>query len=208
MGIHRACREAQIVGVDILPRPHYPFNFIQMDALQYEILREKWDFIWASPPCHRWVTGAHDRQRHPDCLHPMMRVLRHQPIPYVIENVPNAPHRHDLMLCGEMFGLRTIRHRWFECSFAVVQPPHPKHRGLCFKHKGKVDLTAYYFTVAGKQSSKYDTMGAWKAALNVTWDVTREELVQMVPPPYSKYVFQQFLQHRPRVSLEQFIKAA
>ena len=28
--------------------------------------------------------------------------------PYVIENVAGAPVRHDLMLCGEMFGLDVI----------------------------------------------------------------------------------------------------
>ena len=27
--------------------------------------------------------------------------------------------RVDIVLCGSMFGLQLIRHRWFECSFPI-----------------------------------------------------------------------------------------
>ena len=51
--------------------------------------------------------------------------------PYVIENVPGAPIRKDLMLCGEMFGLKIIRHRYFEVNgFHVPQLKHIKHKGM------------------------------------------------------------------------------
>ena len=50
---------------------------------------------------------------------------------FCIENVAGAPIRHDLMLCGEMFGLKVIRHRYFEIhGFSVAQPEHIKHRGM------------------------------------------------------------------------------
>ena len=51
--------------------------------------------------------------------------------PFVIENVPGAPIRQDLLLCGSMFGLRTYRHRLFTIDprlpILLTAPEHPKH---------------------------------------------------------------------------------
>ena len=56
MGYHRAGFE-EIVGVDIKPKPRYPFTFVQGDALEY--VREhgqEFDAIHASPPCQGYST--------------------------------------------------------------------------------------------------------------------------------------------------------
>src|SRR5215471_16196174 len=60
MGYHRAGFE--VVGVDIKPQPHYPFTFIQADAMMFR--PEGFDVIHASPPCQdhsplRSVAGKH-----------------------------------------------------------------------------------------------------------------------------------------------------
>ena len=56
MGLHRAWPDADILGVDIVPQPRYPFRFIQADAMTFPL--EDYDFVWASPPCHR-LSVAH-----------------------------------------------------------------------------------------------------------------------------------------------------
>ena len=59
MGYHRAGFD--VVGVDIKPQPHYPFEFIQADAIEYlsETGAAGFDVIHASPPCQ-----AYSRLRH------------------------------------------------------------------------------------------------------------------------------------------------
>ena len=55
MGYHRAGFE--VVGVDIKPQPHYPFEFHQMNALVAAgsaVLLRGIDVIHASPPCQRY----------------------------------------------------------------------------------------------------------------------------------------------------------
>jgi DNA (cytosine-5)-methyltransferase 1 len=53
MGYHRAGFE--VVGIDNHPQPHYPFTFIQADALDYVTAHgDEYDMIHASPPCQRY----------------------------------------------------------------------------------------------------------------------------------------------------------
>jgi DNA (cytosine-5)-methyltransferase 1 len=53
-------------------------------------------------------------------------------LPYVIENVAGAKREllDPIILCGSMFGLRTRRHRFFECSFLVSVPLDCDHSVL------------------------------------------------------------------------------
>lgn len=131
MGYHRA--GFRVVGVDINPQPHYPFEFTQADVLDcpLEWLRS-FDAIHASPPCQAYTRKAANwgRERknvigHPDLLGPTRDLLVKAGVPYIIENVMSAPMRCDVMLCGTMFGLRIIKHRQFEASFplAYILPP-------------------------------------------------------------------------------------
>ena len=64
VGYHRAGFD-EIVGVDHVAQPRYPFDFVKADALQYvaEHGRE-FDMIHASPPCQRYSSMSRDRERH------------------------------------------------------------------------------------------------------------------------------------------------
>jgi len=131
MGYHRAGFE--VVGVDINPQPNYPFQFIQGDALEFaRNFGTDFDAIHASPPCQAYTRKAANwgRERkhwidHPNLVGPTRDLLVALGKPYVIENVPGAPIRADMTLCGTMFGLSIIKHRNFELSFpaAYILPP-------------------------------------------------------------------------------------
>lgn len=134
MGYHRAGFE--VVGVDIRPQPRFPFEFIQGDALRPPIHLEDFDAVHASPPCQAFSAmrkGRWKDRQHADLIGPIRERLVGSELPYVIENVPGAPLRANLLLCGTMFRLQTTegsqlrRHRIFECSFSVGLTPPCAH---------------------------------------------------------------------------------
>ena len=54
MGYHLAGFD--VVGVDIVEQPEYPFEFIQAEAIEYcKNHSHKFDAITASPPCQHFT---------------------------------------------------------------------------------------------------------------------------------------------------------
>jgi DNA (cytosine-5)-methyltransferase 1 len=178
MGYHRAGFE--VVGVDIKPQPNYPFEFVQADAMTYPI--DGLDAIHASPPCQAFTTARviHGRD-HLDLLTPTRERLRATAVPWVIENVPGAPMRPDVVLCGSMFPeLRSAngelrRHRWFEFwqpTLSLVQPcQHGPVTVSVFGHGGHV----------------YNGVDEWREVMDIDW-MTRDELAQAIPPAYTEHI--------------------
>jgi len=172
MGYHRAGFD--VVGVDINPQPHYPFEFHQADALTYPL--DGFDAIHASPPCQHYANVTKWRGHtaaHPDYVPAVLDRLGDQPMPWIIENVPGAPIRPDFILCGSMFGLRIQRHRWFHTSWnAYDLMPTCDHRGLLpFMHKGE---------------------HAYADAMGCEWMSNREGR-QAIPPIYTEYLGERLL---------------
>jgi len=177
MGYHRAGFD--VVGVDINPQPRYPFEFHRADAMTYPL--DGFDAIHASPPCQHYanVTAWRgDPGNHPDLVAPTRTRLEAIGVPWVIENVPEAPVRRDFLLCGSQFGLKVRRHRAFETSprlFALLPPC--RHRGLlAFMHKGE---------------------RAYADALGCTW-MTNREAREAIPPAYTQHIGEQLLAHLTR----------
>lgn len=192
MGYHRAGFE--IVGVDINPQPRYPFEHHTADALEFLAAHgHEFDAIHASPPCHDH-TALKSRSGEDGSgwlLAATRAALADHPVT-VIENVPGADMRVDLLLCGAMFGLRTYRHRWFEITgpWMLTAPWHPRHvvrtstkkRRACWDAGMNISVTGDVGTYVGSR------------AMGIDW-MTGDELSQAIPPAYTEYIGSQLVEH-------------
>ena len=186
-----------IVGVDINDQPDYPFEFHKKNVfdLSPHFFRG-FDLIWASPPCQLYSFGSiqHIRKgkKYPDLVAPTRELLLKSGKPFVIENVPRAPIRKDLLLCGEMFKIRVIRHRHFEIEgFKVPQPEHIKHAGMV---KDK-----YYVSCAGHGGHGSNKLSVWQDAMQIHWTQNKHSIAEAVPPKYSEYIGRWYLIHLKQV---------
>ncbi|MFJ7259888.1 DNA methylase [Streptomyces globosus] len=204
-GYHQAGFD--VVGVDIAPRPNYPFTFVQADALEFladliatgEI--ERFALVHSSPPCQDKCALTVGTNRamgwggtHVDLVAPTRVLLEASGLPYVIEQ-PNgkAEIRKDLTLCGEMFGLGVLRHRNFELGrWSSTRPAHPKHRGRVrgWRHGEFFDgpYVAAYGNGGGKPS-----IPELQTAMGIDWTDVREELTEAIPPAYAHWIGAAFL---------------
>lgn len=179
MGLWRAGFD--VVGVDIAPQPHYPFPFIQADAL--DVRFQGFDFVWASPPCQAHTLAQRIRKNeHPDIIAPIRGRLKGSGVPWCIENVVGAPLIDPIELCGAMFGLRVYRHRLFECSFPVAAPPHPEHVAPLRK-MGRRPEPGDFMHVVGNFSG----VAQAREAMGIDW-MTRDELREAIPPAFAEHI--------------------
>jgi DNA (cytosine-5)-methyltransferase 1 len=171
-----------VVGVDIEPQKRYPFRFIQADALTFPL--SGFDLIHASPVCKDYsATAVLNDATHPRQIEAFRDRLAASGVPYVIENVPGAPLRFPVMLCGAMFaGLRVYRHRLFEASFRIPAPPEPEHRWPLAK-MGRPVRPGEFMQPVGH----FSDVAAARAAMQIPWMV-RDELAQAIPPDYTLHV--------------------
>ena len=179
MGYHRA--GIDVVGVDIVPQPNYPFEFHQADALRF-LVDERWqvegfDAIHASPPCQhyanvtKWRGNAND---HPALIAATRELLEASGLPWVIENVRTPELRNPIVLCGSMFDLAVRRHRYFESpfiEFSLMEPCRHRSTDLAFMHKGE---------------------RAYADAMGCDW-MTAVEGRQAIPPAYTEWIGTQLL---------------
>lgn len=179
MGLHQAGFE--VVGVDIEPQPHYPFEFHQADALTFPL--DGYDFIWASPPCQAYTLAQRIRKgTHPELIEPTRERLKASGAAWVIENVVGAPLMDPIELCGAMFGLRVYRHRLFEASFPLTAPPHPDHKAPLRK-MGRPVRDGEFIHVVGNFSG----VSIAREAMGIGW-MPRDKLREAIPPAYSEHI--------------------
>jgi DNA (cytosine-5)-methyltransferase 1 len=193
MGLHNAGFE--VVGVDIVERKRYPFEFHQADAMTFPL--DGFDFIWASPPCQGYTAMRHAPGAvGAPLLIDQVRARMPSGTPWVIENVEEAAWamHNPVTLCGSMFdlgaqGCRLQRHRLFEANFEIVQPActhdarpvigvyggHARRRAASAGGRGTQDVWEGGHKTAAAQ------------ALGIDW-MTLNELSEAIPPDYAEYI--------------------
>lgn len=190
-----------VVGVDCVHQPRYPFRFVLGDALEYIAAHgHEYDVVAASPPCQRY-SQVNNRQHlqgrdYPDLLPRVRDALATLGRLYVIENVVGAPLRGAVQLCGSSFGLPIRRHRRFESNALLIAPPcdHGWQRRsgqrypTCFQPAGKGGrrVTSSVVQVYGNTSG----CGLWPAALGIDW-MNRHEMTQAIPPAFTEFIGRQ-----------------
>lgn len=204
MGYHLAGFD--VVGVDVIPQPRYPFEFHQADAVEF--IRDhgqEFDVIAGSPPCKvhtdlKAFSGAH----HIDMIPDVRKAMIESGHPYVIENVPGAPLLNPVQLCGSAFDLGVERHRRFESNIelyapacdhsrqAAISPGYPVRR----YHSGQPVITqSRVVGVFGRgQGLGPGEVDLWRRAMGIDW-MTREELREAIPPRYTEYLGRQLIRH-------------
>lgn len=171
----------EVVGVDLVPQPHYPFTFHLADALTFPL--DGFDAVHASPPCQAYSACQHFLKRpewYPAFLPEMRERLRQWGGPWIVENVVGAPMPGAVLLCGTMFGLNVLRHRLFESSHLLFVPARCLHRGKTQKYGGP------YVCVAGEMFRLPDAC----QAMGIDWMGVRE-MSQALPPAYTEWLGRQ-----------------
>jgi DNA (cytosine-5)-methyltransferase 1 len=187
VGYHRAGFD--VVGVDLMPQAHYPFDFTQADALTVlaDVQPGDYDAIHASPPCQAYSQAAMGQRNagkeYPDLVAPVRDLLNGTGLPWVMENVPGAPMRPDYKLCGCQFGLELRRERWFETSwhaFHLTPPCHHPHPVVSVVGHGTPSWVR-------EKLGFNPTIHHYRAAMGIDW-MNRNELSQAIPPAYTEHI--------------------
>ncbi len=190
MGLYRAGFD--VVGVDIVKQPRYPFPFIQGDALKPPVRLEEFDLVWASPPCqantpmsNRWRGKGGLTDRRVDLLRKVRMMLSEQAPHWVLENVIGAEMIAPFMLRGEMFGLKTSRPRLFETTFLVIIPEAKRKRGAVAIY-GRADGRRLMTRKDGTELRAW-TLKDGQEAMEMPW-ADEHGVREAIPPAYSEHI--------------------
>ena len=208
----------EVWGVDNVPRLRGDYlksgatKFWVRDVLEFLAgpVVHAVDFIHASPPCQRYSQMSRSRpgvaEQYPDLIPPVRELLIASGKPFVIENVPGAPLRDPVILCGVMFGYPMYRPRWFECgggfTFTAPKPPADapgrisKRCGCGWPHPARV-MRAGRSTVATMAEGYFvspagnETKEPSERAMAIDWMSKREDRAEAIPPYFTRWIGEQ-----------------
>lgn len=187
----------EVVGVYPLLQPHYPFTFVQGDALTFDL--SGFDAIHASPVCKSYTyCNLSPHKQYPKLITAIRERLQATGKTYIIENVMGAKHdlRASLLLCGSMFGLPLQRHRLFEIGNTdlFICPPGPCNHKIA--HISVVGHSVWDSSIEGTQRKdgrrRPDSVPVeiGHRAMGIDW-MNKSELAQAIPPHYTEWIGRQ-----------------
>jgi DNA (cytosine-5)-methyltransferase 1 len=195
MGYYRAGFD--VIGVDLVRQPDYPFPFVQADATRYPLAAA--DAVHASPPCKAFTpAGNAARQEwrlfdvHTDLLTPTLERFAALSIPWIVENVEAAPMpATSVRYCGSSFGLAVRRHRLFASNVDLVAPAcehdtTPRYQSLDWSAR-KAGRLAAAVSVHGNLQGGTDTLELRRWAMGIDW-LDNDRLTQAIPPAYTEHI--------------------
>jgi len=173
-------------------------GFIQGDAIAFLAAHgHEYDAIHASPPCQAssaLTKGTNKGREYLNLIPATRALLALHDVPTIIENVQGSDLRRDLTLCGEMFGLGVIRHRYFECSgFTAIAPEHVPHRGRVRGWRHGTYYDGCYLAVHGSGGGK-GTVAEWQEAMGIFHTSNRKSIAESIPPQYARFIGGQIMQ--------------
>lgn len=182
-----------------MPQPHYPYRFIQADALTFPL--DGYDFIWTSPPCQSYTSlQALCSTKAPRLIHEVRTRLMQTDTRWCIENVPGA--RKEMIgfkqLCGTLFDLNFTKHRLFETNFQWSRPRLGKcnHKDgmlktvFCSGSEAPEELELLLRRRRGHIIRPFYPMRV-SLAMRIDHFMNADELSNAIPPCYSKWIVEQ-----------------
>lgn len=203
-----------VYGVDIEHQPNYmhPGKFIKSDAIIFlKKYGHLFDVIAASPPCQAfsrstsiWKAKGYE---YPDMIGEVREAIEATGLPGIIENVPQAPIRPDIILRGDLFDLKVIRVRHFELiNWMGFSPQLPVLKGSCrtgdyvsvfgkgkWRNTNNRTLEQRKITYTLPEWRKKTVRETWAYAMGIDWYMKDTELANAIPPAYTKYIGEQLI---------------
>lgn len=201
-----------VVGVDVRPQPHYPFRFVQADAMTFPLAG--FDAVHASPPCQAFTVARHvpiqNRPAPVDLLTPTLRRFASElaGVPWIVENVPGAPMTsgYHVEVCGasvnctarDVDGTPLVlrRHRLFATNRPLLIPAC-----ACATYRARrVRVAGVY---GGGPENRRNRDGGFRGGYTPGAAVRRQligvehmtlvEMAQCIPPAYTELLGTQLL---------------
>ena len=208
----------EVIGVDNVAQPRYPFRFIEGDAMAAldtwtmdipwkGLHPDNFDVIHASPPCPAY---SHLSNRFPSKAPKLIPFVRRYmkainstfEMLYVIESVEGAKPdmENPFRLHGGMFGQRIYRPRLFETNAVLAAPPRGDRPRDPVSIYGRYEDGRILRTRVDGSTLRAASLEEAQVAMAMPW-ADWHGLKDAVPPIYTRWIGRQLLESRGKAPL-------
>jgi DNA (cytosine-5)-methyltransferase 1 len=195
-----------IVGIDVADKKDYPGMFIQKDfrSISAEYINSTYDAVHFSPPCQAFscATPKEHHHKHVNFIPEVLDLVSEITIPVIIENVPQAPIRPDIILTGANFGLKLIRKRIFQLdNWFCLSPQEVHYRKRSVKNGDLITVAGTESHHRNKGCLPYREIGTRtifqlrKDLMEVGWMNDSHSVREAIPPKYTEFIGQLLIEY-------------